>query len=551
MRLMLSKTRRLAARLVALGRREDGFTMVALSGVMLIVGLASIAAIAAADGDTPLTGDDVDRKEAYSAAEAGLNWYRFRLDRNTQYYGECVGAPVFKDAGSDAAQRANLKANAKALPGSSASYAIELLDYTECSIPGGGTGVKATISPTSGTFRVRVTGYSGGAKRSIVANVRRRGFLDFLYFTDYETLDPQLFNPANQTTCSRYARDSRPGSPTCRDIQFVSGDTVAGPLHTNDRLLICGTPAFGRSADDAIEMEGPTPGWTGAVCFPNTPNFFAGQPKAGAAHVGMPPTNTTLAVIAQQGGLRFQGRTQIELEGTGMRVTGTEVLSSGATQVRTDELMSLPPNGVIWVGNTPAACTSNAYIPANPNSSAAGCADVYLRGNYSEDLTIASEKDIIIAPRGAPGATTGTPPRGDVTRNGDVLLGLIANNFIRIYHPITGNRQVGEDNGNCTNSNGAGSMTGGVVIDAAILSLQHSFFVDSWDCGAKMGNITVNGAIAQKFRGPVGTSGGSGTGYFKSYNYDDRFRFRSPPYFLDPIQSPWRLGRVNEQVPAP
>ena len=43
-----------------------------------------------------------------------------------------------------------------------------------------------------------------------------------------------------------------------------------------------------------------------------------------------------------------------------------------------------------------------------------------------------------------------------------------------------------------------------IEIDAAILALDHSFIVDNWDCGL-LGALTVKGAIAQKFRGPVGT----------------------------------------------
>ena len=57
--------------------------------------------------------------------------------------------------------------------------------------------------------------------------------------------------------------------------------------------------------------------------------------------------------------------------------------------------------------------------------------------------------------------------------------------------------------------------------------------------------MKVDGAIAQRFRGPVGTfnsSTGLGvTGYTKDYNYDQRLRYRSPPFFLDPISAAWRI----------
>ena len=36
----------------------------------------------------------------------------------------------------------------------------------------------------------------------------------------------------------------------------------------------------------------------------------------------------------------------------------------------------------------------------------------------------------------------------------------------------------------------------------------------------------------------------------KAYSYDDRLKFRNPPFFLDPVKAGWRVLRVNEQVPA-
>jgi hypothetical protein len=119
----------------------------------------------------------------------------------------------------------------------------------------------------------------------------------------------------------------------------------------------------------------------------------------------------------------------------------------------------------------------------------------------------------------------------------------VAQTFIRIYHPVSG----------CSNaaSGPFGAAPGSLTIDAAILSLDHSFIVDNYGCGSPLGTLTVNGAIAQRFRGPVGTGGSSiATGYVKNYNYDDRFKVANPPYFLDPVQSSWRTVRYTEQLPA-
>jgi hypothetical protein len=73
--------------------------------------------------------------------------------------------------------------------------------------------------------------------------------------------------------------------------------------------------------------------------------------------------------------------------------------------------------------------------------------------------------------------------------------------------------------------------------------------VDNWGGGTAQGTLKVVGAIAQKFRGPVGTGAGT-TGYFKDYNYDDRLRYKEPPNFLDPVQTQWNLMRRSEQQPA-
>lgn len=56
-----------------------------------------------------------------------------------------------------------------------------------------------------------------------------------------------------------------------------------------------------------------------------------------------------------------------------------------------------------------------------------------------------------------------------------------------------------------------------------------------------LGTITVNGVTAQQWRGPVGTSGG--TGYLKSYGDDSRLQFASPPFAMDLSQAPFRVNQ--------
>ena len=119
------------------------------------------------------------------------------------------------------------------------------------------------------------------------------------------------------------------------------------------------------------------------------------------------------------------------------------------------------------------------------------------------------------------------------------MLGLVANNFVRVYHPYetkeTYNSRTRQTETECVN--GPGSLHG-VTIDAAILAILHSFIVDNYNCGEQLGKLTVNGAIAQKYRGAVGTTGG--TGYLKNYNYDSRLRYDRAAELHRPDQD--RLG---------
>ena len=124
-------------------------------------------------------------------------------------------------------------------------------------------------------------------------------------------------------------------------------------------------------------------------------------------------------------------------------------------------------------------------------------------------------------------------------------MGLVAANFVRVYHPT---RPLVEQLRPARRP----AYSAVTQIDAAILALAHSFVVDNYDCGSALGSLQVNGAIAQYYRGTVGTGSGTNisTGYAKDYNYDDRLKYRSPPNFLDPVQTRWDVVRQTEQKPA-
>jgi hypothetical protein len=537
--------------------REGGFTLIPVAAVMLVLMLLSVAAFAAAQGDIHLSQNDLDQKRAYAAAEAGVHDYLFHLNEDNAYWARCtnVAPPAKVSQAWNGVGPDTRTGNWRNVPGSDTRYAIELLPANGATACNPTNAQPTMIDTATGSFAIRTTGQANGVKRSIITTFRRRGFLDYLYFTDYETSDPYwyMLDTAGRPTRSgsaplynggdvvdwashncgakhwvdtpsrgslAYSGQVWTGSSwvayndTCTEIQFVGGDVVAGPLHTNDQLFICGAPTFGRNTQDRVEVSAPPQGWRpNTGCSGSNPNF-QGQWSPGSPTLFLPPSDASLKNITDPA-YRFTGKTSIVLNGTSMTVNGTS--------------MPLPPNGVVFVSN--GAC-GLPYQPLDPYNHPAGCADVSVRGTYADDLTIASDNDIIVD--------------GNIGRTGDKMLGLIANEFIRVYHPVI---RDPTDPTSCTNA--PGTMND-ITIDAAILSLAHSFTVDNYYCGAPLGRLTLNGTIGQKYRGPVGRSS-AGTpinGYLKRYTYDDRLRFRSPPHFLDPVQASWRLQRDREQVPA-
>jgi hypothetical protein len=509
-----------------IARSQGGFTTITIMMMLAAGSLFAVAAYSMSVGNIPLTRDNSAMKKSYGAAEAGISYYLYHLNADSSYWARCDNVPA---PGSDPSPIAQAwdgtgtdtrTGHWRSLNGSKARYSVELLPqngYANC--------VQADpasmVDANTGTMQIRSTGVEHGKSRSVVATLRRRGFLDYLYFTDYETLDPVTYQDTGnaswaQANCQRY-RAGRPSG--CTNIVFGTDDVLAGPMHTNDDILTCGSPDFGRSGrtpPDQIDVSGPDPGYRDGCGGGTNPNFY-GTFRTRAPAITMPATNQSLENVADPA-YTFSGTTTIELQTNSIRVTNAAAGLNGS-------VLAWPSNGVIFVKNNGTCGT--AYDLYQDYTDPAACANVYVKGTYGQSLTLASQNDVII--------------NGDIAKAGSAVMGMIANNFVRVYRPVR-NRS-----GNSCQRDTTRDL-GDVSIEAAILALQHSFIVDNYYCGGHEGTLTVIGAIAQKFRGTVGTT--SGNGYTKNYNYDDRLKTLTPPYFLDPVQSQWNVIRYHEQVPA-
>jgi hypothetical protein len=531
--------RSLLRRLTDAAGDDRGFAMVAVIGIMAITGLFLAAGFAAADGDLPVVQNSKDRKRAYAAAEAGLEYYRYQLVQDNDYWTRCDNVPgPATGVPAPITQAGAANRNWRNLPGSDARYTIELLPakgFNSCV-----EGNESTmLEKSTGTFRIRATGQAGGVTRSIVATFRRASFLDYLYFTDFETTDPAAYPTSAQravadTNCANKYRADRVG---CQEIQFREPDALNGPLHTNDDLLTCDRPSFGRDDNDVVEVSGPSPGYHPACS--NVMPTFKGIFKYEQKPLAMPSSNRELKTVT--GADRYVGRTTIRLNGASY----TAILRDGSTVTK-----AIPNAGVIYVDNGPN-CTGKVPPVIATYSESADCAVVYVSGTYSKSLTIGSAGDIVIRP-----PANASDSNGDIIHTNDAILGLIAQEFIRYYHPVTNSVWVGAARG-CDNAGGTNPYMKTVRIDAAMLALDHSITTDNFNCGDRLDNLTIDGALAQPYRGTVGATGTdprdgrrNQSGFIKDYNYDDRLRFRSPPYFLTPVDAAWKVIRTNEQVPA-
>ena len=526
---------------------EDGMAMITIVLALTIMMALAVAAIQYGLGSQTVSKRDQDWQSALSAAEAGLDNYQFHLNENTNYIAYSATNPP-PDGNLAFSQYVN--------------------------VPGGNTNGQYRYSADTskvgvdGTIMVTSTGKVGKQKRTIQSVVRRRSFLDYLYFTDYETQDPASYTgypysaSQAQNYCAYHYYEGR--NSNCNDIQFISADTINGPLHSNDAILMCGTPDFKGSTSTSWSTTGTR--WRSG-CSNTHPSFANPGDPAYLAPLSMPPSNLALEAetTTTAGGCLYTGPTRIKLLSNGKmtvkspfsKQTNNSCPTNGTTQG------SLPSNGVIYVQNVPSTKSDPNYTkncPYSVNGQAHplglpianditdyGCrdGDVFIEGTLKGQLTVAADNNIDIT--------------WNLTYNsgtaGTDLLGLIANNYIEIWHPVkctSGSSSSCNLDANFPSETARNSEFDDPTVQGAILAVNHSFRVQNYNLGAPLGTLNVLGAIAQRYRGAVGTgSGGSvSTGVAKNYVYDQRLKYQSPPKFLAPIAASWAIA-VWKEIPVP
>lgn len=544
--------RRLVARTP--GRRgDDGIALPAVLLSMLVLTAFALAALAFVVQSTPSNRTTADAKAALAAAQAGVDEYTSRLNGRPTYY-TAVDATnkAFTQKADGSAFTDGRDPRGATVPGTTDSF----YRYRMLTAP--------STTARSGLIRLRVTGTAAGESRSLTASYGQDGYLKFLYFTDVEAIDPLLLvgtqSAANRDAyldhCSQHWYDEngktgrwndtfryegRSYTLACTNIQFAANDVITGPLHTNDSILLGGAATF---VNPKVETSWPK---TSNPSWPAGKPWRGGYTPSGTAPYYAPPLPPLRSNIALREkadtteGCLYSGETSIELKGTTMEVLSPATTASTPgcfDATRRAQKQTFPAPSVVYVRpSTACGPVRLPYGDADKGASIGGttttydckAGNAYVAGMLDGQTTVAADNDIII---------TGNLKYAGGT-SGDDVLGLIPNNYAWVYHPVESGGAYGKDVG--------GKQV--TEINAAILSLNRSFLVQNWDKGGNESpTLTVNGVIAQKFRGPVGStySNGAKTGYTKDYVYDERLKNLPPPYFLTPEDAPWTVQRLTD-----
>ncbi len=552
--------RTILRRLRPRGKDETGIAMIMVMAAITVLSLLVTAALGYALQAQPQSRRDQDWNAALAAAQSGVDDYVARLNQNDSYY-------TSVDCTNIAEQGPKTGTNTCGWTTSTAAGWQNV-------VPNQTTqgqfhyDIDASTIASQGTVRVTSTGRMRNTSRTIQVLVSRGGSTQFLYYTDFEDADPSnqsaygstpgggnvVCGSTGPTTANYYWQGGRSlSSSPCVEITFVTGDSLDGAVHFNDTPLVSGTPTFKKGFETAdAGCKTAVAGNDYATCWRSssaTPNFNGNVPSY-APVLNLPDNSSAFAGYP---GCDYTGDTRIKFNsdgtmtvwdkgavgttvGTGCGTPATLASSGGQT-------VNVPTDQTIYVanGSTQAKCTTGQVgdgipLAGDVNTSLStfycGQGNVYVEGTLKGRVTLAAQNNVIVTGDLLLSSTTaGAAPTGSD------MLGLVASNSVVNYHPV---------NSSGTNLTSISDRW----IYASIQTLQHSFWVESYDQGTKLGTLHVRGSIAQRWRGIVGTGGASGTGYLKDYSYDSRLTFASPPYFPQWTNAVWGAKTTGELKPA-
>lgn len=568
---------------------DEGSTLVLVVGTMVVLSLVLLTTLGYVVRSQKFAREDQDQAAAMSAAQSGVEELLGRLNADSAY-GLTVDCTNTALQGPDVDGGDTCGWGATTSPG----WVTVVPGVTDPDAAAFHYSLDMTTRSDQGRITVTSTGRVNGVYQTVQAIVGEEGASDYVYYTDFESADPDTYDwsgysTARKTACGYYgyqaayhwwgsdSAHSR-SSYSCKEITFIGGDVLDGKVFTNDTILgtaLSGTKPLFMEQVTTAEPDCATPGTTNSqwedACLRSgsVANFNGITPQYHTPDY----LEDTSSSFATYPGCHYVGATRIIFSGSTMTVWNRSSVNGGVGPVAvakdgasapscgtgTDingQVLPIPDGLVIYVGDSTASAGScsakeiDGTLPLSGDvtmsATSKGCekGNLYVEGIYDGQVTLSTSESIVVT--------------GDLVRtggsDGDDRLGLVAQNSVEVFHPV--NSMGTEISGSTWPKRYTDPDTGtknppgdGVQIAAAIQTLRHSFFVQNYGKGTSQGTLLVAGSIAQRWRGAVGTNSGA-TGYIKSYVYDTRLTYALPPYLPRWKDSRWTLRSTGE-VPTP
>lgn len=324
------------------------------------------------------------------------------------------------------------------------------------------------------------TGYSNvsylGGRFSVAVSDLDSGRIQIVSNGEYQSTTAQVRIVLGISSFSKFAYFSNIEG----GIYWITGDTVWGPFHTQQKLTVAGDPVF----------YGKVTAKNGLTKSPSSskPKFYGGFQQG--VSIDLPSNLNPLVAAAQSGGAYYNNQDLwLEFHANG-KVT-YRVGSATATPT-TVPLSTFAPNGVIMANN----------------------GNMRIKGKVSGKLTISATGSSGLAKGNVYVDSSVTYVNNPTTGASNDMLGIVAENNVVITD----------------NANNAGNVN----LHATVFSRSGGLTAQNYNSRAAGGTLNVLGGIQQYQRGPVGTFSGSGTiasGFRKNYRYDERLYVDTPPFF--------------------
>ena len=224
-----------ALRRASLTRRrtdDSGVALVVVVGSMLVLAMLLMVGLTYAISSTKFSRIDQDYTAAMTAAQSGVEDYISRLNRDDNYgrVPDCANPAMVNplDCG-----------------GADYGWSPVVPMEPNPAAPHFHYSIDASRGYTEGTIMVTSTGRANGVYRTIEVAVGKGGSTDYVYYTDFESADPdnRVAYPsgAPSRACGRdgaslasYFWQGRSG---CQEIQFGAADLLDGRVFSNDAIL--------------------------------------------------------------------------------------------------------------------------------------------------------------------------------------------------------------------------------------------------------------------------------------------------------------------------